>query len=441
MSAVLAAGVVAAPARASETEAPALRPPLASQTGVNPQLVAFYRDRANRPLWVNGRTLRPEAEQVVRMIEGARADGLDPKAYGAGELRNALTAAAGGTPADLERAEMLLSEAITQYVGDLRRRAAGGITYVDADLAPAPVAPRMTLQAIADAPTLAAGIAKVTRVNALYDGLKQSYAERLAGGGLARDQQERVRASLERLRALPSDLGDKFVLVDAASARLWMYEGGRAVGSMKVVVGRPGEETPMLAARIRHLSLNPYWNVPPDLVRKLIAPAVLKQGKGYLRSAGYEVRTDWSEGAQVRDPAEVDWAAVAAGKIDLPVRQLPGPRNSMGRVKIMFPNEFGVYLHDTPNRELFSEHDRRRSAGCVRLEDAEKLSAWLLGRPLEARSSQPEKIVPLEERVPVYITYLTAMPESGRIVFNTDHYGRDRALLSQLSGQNFASMR
>jgi murein L,D-transpeptidase YcbB/YkuD len=313
------------------------------------------------------------------------------------------------------------------------------VTYVDADLAPNASHPRATLQTIASAPSISAGLAQITRVNPLYADLKQAYAKVRQAGGVSRDQQDRVRASLERLRGLPSDLGDRFVLVDAASARLWMYEGGKPVGSMKVVVGRPGEETPLLAARIRHLSLNPYWNVPADLVRKIIAPAVLKQGPGYLRSAGYEVLTDWSEGARTRDAREIDWAAVVNGSVDLPVRQLPGPRNSMGQVKFMFPNAHGVYLHDTPNRELFAQDDRSRSAGCVRLEDAPRLAAWLLGRPHQAKSSAPEQVVPLADRVPVYITYLTAMPDKGRIVFNNDHYGRDRVLLARLPGQSYAS--
>jgi murein L,D-transpeptidase YcbB/YkuD len=440
---LLAAGAAGVPAYASETEAPAIGAALSTLTRSNAELGAFYRARVNDTLWVKNGRLRPEAEQVVRLIEGAKADGLNPDAYGLAELRSALAvAAAGGSPKDLARAEMLLSTAITGYARDLRRQTgAGAIHYVDADLAPRVMDARGMLQTIASAPSLAEGIAAVTRVNPLYDQLKDAYAQSLRSGGLSRDQQERVRASLERLRGLPADLGDRFVLVDAASARLWMYEGGRAVGNMRVIVGRPGEQTPLLAAHIRHLSLNPYWNVPPDLVRRTIAPAVLKEGTGYLRSAGYEVLTDWAEGARVRDPGEVDWAAVAAGRVDLPVRQLPGPRNSMGRVKIMFPNSKGIYLHDTPNRELFAEQDRRRSAGCVRLEDAQRLATWLLGRPPRAKGSRPDEIVPLDDRVPVYITYLTALPEQGRIVFNNDHYGRDQALLAQLPGQSFAAMR
>jgi murein L,D-transpeptidase YcbB/YkuD len=436
---VLATAAPAIPAYAAGTNVPALGSALTAQVRGDLELTAFYHARANRPLWVENGRVRAEADQVLRLIENAQADGLDPRSYAPEELRRALAAAANGTPNDLARAEALLSRAVTAYARDLRRQPAAGITYVDPDLVPAALSPRATLTALATAPSLSAGLAQVTRMNPLYEDLRRSYADALRNGSLPREQQNRVRASLERLRGLPSDLGERFVLVNAASARLWMYEGRKAVGSMKVVVGRPGEETPMLAARIRHLSLNPYWNVPPDLVQRTIAPAVLKQGVGYLKSAGYEVLTDWSEGARIQDPREIDWQAVAAGHVELAVRQLPGPRNSMGDVKFMFPNPTGVYLHDTPNRELFAEQDRRRSAGCVRLEDAKRLATWLLGQAPQARSGRPEQKVPLTDRVPVYITYLTAMPEQGRIVFNNDHYGRDRPLLARLAGQNYAS--
>jgi len=433
----LALGLPAVPAVAAEPL------PVAqyarSLPGAEREIAAFYSARSNRPLWVAGGRLRPEAQRVLKLIEQASADGLDPMSYRPRELQAAIVAAEGGRPADLAKAELLLSRALALYARDLRRATHGGMVYIDAELAPRPASLRAVLDQLAAAPSLNAGIAAATRVNPLYQRLRGAYAAER--GRLSADQEQRVRASLERLRALPADLGRRFVLVDAASARLWMYEGGRPVDSMKVVIGRPGEPTPQMAAYFRHLTLNPYWNVPPDLVQRLIAPNVLKQGPKYLRSAGYQVMSDWEEGAAPGDPAKVDWKAVADGSVQLPLRQLPGPRNSMGSMKFMFPNQLGVYLHDTPNRELFAEADRRRSAGCVRLEDAARLARWLFGRPVSGRSDDPEQVVPLEEKVPVYITYLTAMPEHSRIAFHNDHYGRDRPLLARLGGGSFASAR
>jgi L,D-transpeptidase YcbB len=243
-----------------------------------------------------------------------------------------------------------------------------------------------------------------------------------------------IRANLERARALPADLGRRYVLVDAASARLWLYEGVRPVDSMRVIVGKPSDATPMMAGLIRYVTLNPYWNVPPDLVQRRIAPNVLSQGITYLRNSRYEVFTDWDDDAQRVDPETVDWAKVAAGRKELPVRQLPGRGNAMGDMKFMFPNSQGIYLHDTPDRSLFGQDDRRQSAGCVRVEDARKLARWLFGRMPRA-SGEPEENVRLPEPVPVYITYLTVAPgENGTLAFNGDPYERDRILLARMGG-------
>jgi murein L,D-transpeptidase YcbB/YkuD len=128
---------------------------------------------------------------------------------------------------------------------------------------------------------------------------------------------------------------------------------------------------------------------------------------------------------------------VADGKTEIRVRQLPGSANSMGAMKFMFPNAQGVYLHDTPSTELFSEASRLFSGGCVRLEAAPRLAQWLYGKPLKASSKAPELRVDLPQPVPVYITYLTAAPgDAGDITFFDDSYGRDAARMAQLSGSS-----
>jgi len=242
-----------------------------------------------------------------------------------------------------------------------------------------------------------------------------------------------IERNIERARALPADLGRRFILVDTASARLSMYEDGHAVDSMRVIVGRPTDPTPMMAAYVRYAILNPYWNVPEDLVRRTIGPNVRSQGISYLRSKGYEVLSDYSDDARLIDPATVDWAAVVAGREQVRVRQLPGPGNMMGEVKFEFPNDFGIYLHDTPTRNLFQGADRRQSSGCIRLEDAQRLGQWLFGRRLAATSDRPEQRLELPQPVPVYITYLTAAPSDNGIVFRDDGYGRDTGALASLS--------
>jgi len=161
---------------------------------------------------------------------------------------------------------------------------------------------------------------------------------------------------------------------------------------------------------------------------------VVKRGLKYLDELGYEVMTDWTRSATTVDPKTIDWKGVADGKVEVMIRQKPGPHNSMGRIKFMFPNEAGVYLHDNPERELFEQAARLYSGGCVRLEDAWRLSQWLFHRELTWESAGTEEPVPLNPPVPVYITYLTAMPNGSSIAFFDDVYGRDKAKMAELEG-------
>jgi L,D-transpeptidase YcbB len=203
--------------------------------------------------------------------------------------------------------------------------------------------------------------------------------------------------------------------------------------SMKVVVGKPSEPTPMMAALMRYTTINPYWNVPSDLAANRIAQNVLKEGLGYLDAKGYEVLSDWSPRAQRLDPTTIDWQAVADGRRQLRVRQAHGPGNMMGAMKFMFPNKFGVYLHDTPEKVLFKESDRRRSSGCVRVEDAPRLARWLYGTVPVAPNRTNEYHVPLPRPVPVFITYLTVAPTQTGIAFREDVYGRDRLSATRMA--------
>ena len=231
-----------------------------------------------------------------------------------------------------------------------------------------------------------------------------------------------IALNLERTRLLPGPYV-RHVVVDAASARLWYFSKGAQDGAMKVVVGAKESQTPMMAGMVRYATLNPYWNVPSDLVERKLAPKMLA-GDSFTKKH-YEALSDWSANAQRVDPANIDWRAVADGRTELRVRQLPGGDNAMGKVKFMFPNDLGIYLHDTPSRDLLAKPARQFSNGCVRLEDAQRLGRWFFGKPLTADSDKPEQHEPLPQPVPVYLTYLTAVPSGDGVQFLPDVYGRD----------------
>ena len=204
----------------------------------------------------------------------------------------------------------------------------------------------------------------------------------------------------------PAAVRGRSVVVDAASARLFMIQDGQVVDSMRVIVGKSDNATPTLQSTLYYATLNPYWYVPPELAASAIAPRVLKEGMSYFNGRGYEVVSDFSRDPQVVPASSVDWRAVAAGREKVFIRQRPGPTNSMGQIKFGFNNEEGIYLHDTPRKELFETDQRALSHGCVRLEDAPRLARWLLGRDPDNADSGPEQFVALPKPVAIVITYL-----------------------------------
>ena len=241
-----------------------------------------------------------------------------------------------------------------------------------------------------------------------------------------------ILANLERTRILPPDPGPRFIVVDVAGQKLQLYENGQPTHAMDVAVGKPSEPTPEMAGLIRYAVFNPYWNVPPDLVRERVAGKVLAGGPAALSWQGMEALDDWSDTASVVDPGTVDWLAVASGRQILRVRQRPGPGNMMGRVKFMLPNPLGVYLHDTPKKSVFLAARRNVSAGCVRLADALSLARWLMPQTSLPAPADSESRVDLARPTPVYILYLTAAPTPDGLAFHRDVYGRDRALVARL---------
>ena len=376
---------------------------------VGDEIAGFYRERGFAPLWVAGDALRPEARRLLAMLRNAGRD--DPR------LDQAFRAAEGGDPHRLTRADLLLSRAYADYVrAHHRAPARNAMRYIDPGLAPEPSGDRGALEAAAAAPSLSAHLDAVERINPVFDGLTRA----LAGfrGDPARRRQ--IEANIERARAIPAHPNGRYILVDTASARLWMIERGRIVDSMRVIVGKRAMPTPAMAGLMRYIVLNPYWNLPPDLIRERA-----RGGARAIARERLEVLSDWSPNARRLDPRRVDWRAVASGRRLVNLRQSPGPHNMMGRIKFMLPNHLGIYLHDTPHRDLFRPADRHFSSGCVRLEDAVRLERWLFGNRVPRPSGALEQRVDLPAPVPVYIAYFTALPTRGGVVFQPDVYRRD----------------
>jgi murein L,D-transpeptidase YcbB/YkuD len=328
-------------------------------------------------------------------------------------------------------AEQMLSSAWVMYVQALKRPTPN-MDYASPVLMPQGSRSDQILLTAAGSPSLEQHLIQVSRVNSIYAQLRETaWQEAQAAGNLAADP--RLLLNLERARTIPGS--GRFVVVDAAGQRMTMFENGQPIDSMKVIVGTDEFPTPMIASFIHYVTLNPYWDSPDHLVRRAVAPNVLSQGFGYLKSRGYEVMADWTANSAVIPPDQVDWKAVVAGKKQIRIRQKPGRQNFMATMKIPFVNNHHIYLHDTPAKDLFAKSQRALSNGCVRLEDAPRFARWLLGYDPVAPSADPEQHIQLPRGVPIYLTYLTAQPRDGKITYTADVYGWDKAALQRVASR------
>lgn len=248
---------------------------------------------------------------------------------------------------------------------------------------------------------------------------------------------EQIEMALERLRWLPRDLSGSIILVNIPMYRLSAFDDIRSAApaiTMKVVVGMRGRyQTPVFMSQVEHVVFRPYWNVPPSIVHGELLPKA-RANPGYLAAHRYElVRGDTDRGEVVPFSPEA-LRALANGALRL--RQRPGPGNALGLVKFVLPNDYDVFLHDTPSVSAFQRDQRALSHGCVRVENPIDLAAWVLGAPLwpservtEATAGRDAQLVPVERPVHVVVMYTTAAADAGGTVhFAADIYGHDARL-------------
>jgi L,D-transpeptidase YcbB len=412
----LAAVPAVADARPKRKAPPPPPPPVVRVAPSDP-VEAYYFHHGSSPIWFRSDASRAAAARLSAILRRAPIDGFLAGPALAAQVDAAIASAVPGNAAAIQAAELTLSKAWVAYMQHLRTPPKGMIYGYDL-LKPHHRADKILLTTAA-ASDLAATLDRMADVNPTYRALREAA---LASGMTAADA--RLLSNLERARVLPAS--GKFILVDSGSAMLTMYENGQPVDRMKVVVGTAETPTPMIASVIHWLTLNPYWNVPPNLIKKTIAPNALKRGDAYLKQGGYEAMSGWGPDATVLPASEVDWNKVLANPESIRIRQKPGATNSMGRLKVPFPSGQDIFLHDTPQKEKFALSARQLSNGCVRLEDAKRLARWLMQSEPRMSGSDPEQFVQIPTGVPIYLTYLTMEPGAdGKIAARTDPYGWD----------------
>jgi len=432
---LVGAAAAAAIACASAARAqPAEQPPSANmpaEPAITPDVAAAYATFHIQPMWFRNGVPTPAVGRLIAILKRAPFDGFSEGTQLATQVE-ATVAQVAANPSLGARSDQMLSSAWVRYVKALRRPTAGMI-YAYAVLKPRATRAEELLLTAAAAPSLADNLDAISELNPVYAKLRDTaWAEAQATGNLTPDP--RLLANLDRARSIPAH--GRFALVDSGNQRLTLFENGQGVDSMKVIVGTNQLPTPLIASIIYYVTFHPYWHAPDHLVRKTIAPTVLRQGMKYLKSHGYHVVSEWRENAAELDPATIDWKGAAAGTVHVLVQQDPGPLNSMGNLKFPFDNPEGIYLHDTPNKDLFAKDTRFLSNGCVRLEDAHRFGRWLLGAEPVAPGTAPESPVQLPKGVPIVLTYLTAQVIDGKISYLPDIYGWDKAAPPEVASAN-----
>jgi murein L,D-transpeptidase YcbB/YkuD len=255
----------------------------------------------------------------------------------------------------------------------------------------------------------------------------------LNGGNATR--REDIIANMERWRWMPSDLGGFNVFVNIPEFRLAIQRDGHEEFTTRVVVGTTKNQTPIFSDNIRHVVVNPYWNVPNSILKGEIAPAVLRN-PAYTDNQNMDLLYN---GTPV-SPWQVDWSQVSATNFPFRVRQRPGPGNSLGQIKFLFPNKHDVYLHDTPSKGLFSRSSRAFSHGCVRVQDPMAFADALMANEpnisrasLESMFGPSERWVNPQTQIPVHLAYFTLRVDAdGSIKSYGDVYGHNEKLIAAM---------
>jgi len=411
----------------------------------------FYNRRDYELVWLKNSRPGSRMEALIESVKGAEREGLDPSLYnietveqrrdGAGQ---GLLRAKGFKPEEAGRMDVWLTYLYLQYASDL---ADGLSDLAHADpgwrIQPETFDPVARLDRALTTNQIVESLEELKPTNPQYVALRNllaDYRTRATDGAAmdaaAKQRIHQIELNLERWRWLPRDLGSTHIIVNIPAYRLDVWEQDKVALSMRVVVGKKETPTPIFNDAMTHLVFSPYWNVPPTIAKNETLPSALRD-PSFLQRTNMEVL---DAAGNLVDPASIDPSRAENYRF----RQRPGTQNSLGLVKFMFPNQFNVYLHDTPADSLFARASRSFSHGCVRLQEPQALAEyvlrdqpeWTADRIAEAMQAGDERTVKLREPLPVYLGYWTAdVTPDGTVQFRPDVYGVDARQTAKLSAR------
>lgn len=244
--------------------------------------------------------------------------------------------------------------------------------------------------------------------------------------------------NLDRIKWLKKRNNKRHIIINIPDFKLYFEEDGKLKQSIRAIVGRPKNPTPIFSNTVKMIVLNPYWNLPKSIIQKEMIPKLMRNSKAMARK-GIEIHSGWGENAKKIKASTVDWGKYRYSKtLPFHFAQIPGPHNALGKVKFLFPNKYSVYMHDTPNKKLFHRSRRAFSHGCIRLQKPRELLKTFASFNSNINYATSQKILKgkkktvlsLQEKVPVDVVYLTAWVDyDGKLQFRNDIYGYDRMQL------------
>jgi murein L,D-transpeptidase YcbB/YkuD len=249
---------------------------------------------------------------------------------------------------------------------------------------------------------------------------------------------KQMMVNMERLRWVPVEMENEYLFVNIPEFRLHIFENQKQVWQMNVVVGKDVHKTSIFKGNISQIVLNPYWGIPTSIVQNEILPK-LKRNSNYLAKNNMDVLSGYT----LMDANTINWNKYS-GNVPYNFRQKPGQNNALGKIKFLFPNNFSIYLHDTPSKSLFNETSRAFSHGCIRVSEPKRLALHLLRKELDWNETKVDNIlktnnetcIKLSPTIPVYIAYFTAwIDNKGALNFRKDIYHLDEKLSLEIFGK------
>jgi len=391
----------------------------------------FYASRKNLPAWMDGDKASPAFATLLEALKHSEDHGLDPARYGTDGFQQAAAAAAQTKGryelATIPELDAHLTYGYLRYAADLLGWSGNPkAIYADWLVAPNKMDLADHLATAISSGHVRESLDELAPSHPQYKGLQTALQrERMNPTG----HLDLIRMNMERWRWMPRELGDRYILVNVPAYQMQVMEGTKPALAMRVIVGDPKHPTPLFSDEMTTVVFSPNWNVPESIIRNEMLPR-LARDPGYLDRQDIQVVGTSGEAV---DAQAVDWGDEGAVS-GLHFRQEPGPKNALGLVKFVFPNQFDVYLHDTPTDSLFNKQRRALSHGCIRLENPVGLAQyvmrdkpeWTAERINRAMNAGHEQGVPLKDHLRVHIAYFTAWVNGdGSVTYTDDPYGLD----------------